>query len=199
MKKTLLLAGVVGTMFAFNANAMNVRPYVEGKISQSWLKAEYKEDGFGKENFKDNVFGGSIEFGAKLNQFRIGLEGYYNDDMKDSLLNVVPVKAETKGAFLNAYYDLPLSVKQIKPYVGVGVGYSWLKETADMTGLGFGEATGKDKDLGWQLGFGIAYELNNNVDLTLGYRYEDLGEIKYSDNQTDFTNHKVSLGLRYNF
>lgn len=199
MKKTLLLAGVAGVLFALNANASDIRPYIEGRISQNWIKAEYKETGFTKEDFKDNAFGGSFEIGAKLDQFRVGLEGYYNDDMKDSLLNVVPVKAETKGAFLNAYYDLPLTVKQIKPYVGAGVGYSCLKETADMTGLGLGKATGKDKDFGWNVGFGIAYEINNNVDLTLGYRYEDLGRIEYTDNKTDFTNHKVSLGLRYNF
>ena len=95
MKKTLLLASVATCLFAMNANAIDFRPYVEGKISQNWLKAEYKEDGFGKENFKDNVFGGSFEIGAKLDQFRVGLEGYYNDDLKDNLLNIVPVKAET--------------------------------------------------------------------------------------------------------
>ena len=199
MKKTLLLAGVATCLFAMNANAMDFRPYIEGKISQNWLKAEYKEDGFGKETFKDNVFGGSLEIGAKLDQFRIGLEGYYNDDLKDNLLNVVPVKAETKGAFLNAYYDLPLTEKQIKPYIGAGIGYSWLKETADMTGLGLGKATGKDKDFGWNVGLGVAYEINNNVDLTVGYRYEDLGRIKETGNKTDFTNHKIFLGLRYNF
>lgn len=199
MKKYLLLAGVAGTLFALNANAMEIRPYIEGKLSQNWIKADYNEDGFGKEEFKDNVFGGSFEIGAKLDQFRVGLEGYYNDDIKDNLLNVVPVTGKTKGAFLNAYYDLPLAVKQVKPFIGAGIGYSWLKETADATGLGLGKATGKDKDFGWNVGVGVAYELNSNVDLTLGYRYEDLGRIKETDNKTDFTNHKVSLGLRYNF
>ena len=68
-----------------------------------------------------------------------------------------------------------------------------------MTGLGFDKESIKDKDFGWNIGLGVAYEINNNVDLTLGYRYEDLGKIKDSDSKTDFTNHKISLGLRYNF
>lgn len=198
MKKTLLLASVATCLFAANANALDLRPYVEGKISQNWLKAEYKTDGF-KENFKDNAWGGSFEIGAKLDQFRVGLEGYYNDDLKDNLLNVVPVKAETKGAFLNAYYDLPLSVKQIKPYIGAGIGYSWLKATMDATGIRLGKESIKDKDFGWNVGLGVAYEVNSNVDLTLGYRYEDLGRIKEEGDKVDFTNHKVFLGLRYNF
>ena len=67
MKKLLLLSTIA--MVATSASALEVRPYVEGKISQNWIKAEYKETGFTKENMKDNVFGGSLEVGAKINQF----------------------------------------------------------------------------------------------------------------------------------
>ena len=198
MKKLLLLSAVA--LIATGANAMDVKPYVEGKISHNWMKASYKEDGFGKENFKDNFFGGSIEVGAKLDQFRVGLEGYYNDDMEDKLLNILPVKAESKGVFLNAYYDFQLpELKQVKPYIGAGIGYSWLKETADGTAWGLGKDSLKDKDWGYNIGAGVAYGLNDNVDLTLGYRYEDLGKIKDYDSKTTFKNHKVSLGLRYTF
>lgn len=198
MKKTLLLASVATCFCALNANAIEIKPYVEGRISSNWMKAQFNEDGFGKEKFKDNTLGGSLEIGTKLNQFRVGLEGYYNDDLEDKLLNLVTVKGETKGAFLNAYYDISLSgAKQFKPYIGAGVGYSWLKETADAGA--FGKDSLKKKDWGWNVGFGVAYELSNNIDLTLGYRYEDLGRIKGFDSTTDFTNHKVYLGLRYNF
>ena len=200
MKKLLLLSATV-CLFATNAYSKDITSYIEGRVSQNYAKAEYKEDGFGKEKFKDNVFGGSIEIGAKLDQFRVGLEGYYNDKMDDKLISIVPVKGETKGLFLNAYYDIPVCerLKQVKPYVGIGIGYSWLKETVDLTAWGFGKDSLKDRDWGWNVGLGVAYGLNDNVDLTLGYRYEDLGKIKDYDSKTDFTNHKVSLGLRYTF
>lgn len=199
MKKKLLLAGVTACLFTLNANATEIKPYMEGKFSKNWTKAELKADGLGTKNFKDQSFGGSLEIGAKLNQFRFGLEGYYNDDLEDNYLTI-PVKGETRGAFLNAYYDISLpGMEQVKPYIGTGIGYSWLKETADYTQLGLGKGTSRDRDVGWNIGFGVAYEITSNVDLTLGYRYEDLGKIKDAGVKTGFTNHKVSLGLRYNF
>ena len=106
MKKLLLLSAVA--LIATGASATEIKPYIEGKISHNWLKADYKEDGF-KEKFKDNVFGGSLEVGAKLEQFRIGLEGYYNDKMEDKIIGILPVEGETKGFFLNGYWDIPLT------------------------------------------------------------------------------------------
>lgn len=196
MKKLLLLSAVA--LIATGASATEIKPYIEGKISHNWLKADYKEDGF-KEKFKDNVFGGSLEVGAKLDQFRVGLEGYYNDKMEDKIIGILPVEGETKGFFLNGYWDIPLpDVKQVKPYIGAGIGYSWLKETLKETPFN-DKASIKDKDWGWNVGFGVGYALNEKVDLTLGYRYEDLGKIKDYDSKTDFTNHKVSFGVRYTF
>ncbi len=198
MKKLLLLSAIA--LVATSASAVEVKPYVEGKLNHNWLKAEYQEEGFGKESFKDNVFGGALEVGAKINQFRIGLEGYYNDKMEDKLLNIVPVKGETKGFFLNGYWDIPLGEpKNVKPYIGAGIGYSWLKGTADLSVVGLRKESIKDKDWGWNVGFGVGYALNENIDLSLGYRYEYLGKIKDYDSKTKITNSKVTLGLRYTF
>ena len=198
MKKLLLLSAVC--LCATSGYALDVKPYVEGKISHNWMKAAYSEENF-ETNFKDHsIWGGSLEIGTKLDQFRIGLEGYYNDDMKDKFFNLIPVKGETKGVFLNGYFDIPLpDLKQIKPYVGAGIGYSWLKETLDATSFDLGKTSAKDHSLSWNAGLGLGYALNDNIDLTLGYRYEYLGEIKEYDSKTKFKNNKVSLGLRYTF
>ena len=197
MKKLLLLSAIA--LVATNASALEVKPYIEGKLNHNWLKAEYK-DTEDKVTFKDNVFGGSLEMGAKINQFRVGLEGYYNDKAEEIKIGWYPVELKTKGFFLNGYFDVPLpELKQIKPYVGFGIGYSWLKAVSDGTGYGDGKYSIKDKDWGWNVGLGVGYALNDNIDLTLGYRYEDLGKIKDEDSKTKFTNHKVSLGLRYTF
>ncbi|MDY6407298.1 MAG: porin family protein [Pseudomonadota bacterium] len=193
MKKLLLLSTVC--LLATSALAMDVKPYVEAKGSYNRMNAEVKVDGL-SEKFKDNtVWGGSLEVGAKVDLFRIGLEGYYNDKLKDNFLGVVPVEGETKGFFLNGYFDIPLpNLKQVKPYVGAGIGYSWLKETVKLADI-----SEKDNDWGWNVGLGVGYALNDNLDLTIGYRYEYLGEIKKYDTKTEFKNSKVSLGLRYTF
>jgi outer membrane autotransporter protein len=87
-------------------------------------------------------------------------------------------------------------LKKVKPYIGAGIGYSWLGMSINAFGV---KKSAKDKDWGWNAGLGVAYELNDNLDLTLGYRYEDLGTAKKDNVKVDFTNHKVSLGLRYTF
>lgn len=196
MKKLLLLSTIC--LIASTGYSMEAKPYIEAKLSENFLKADYSEPGY-SENFKDNAIGASLEVGVKLNQFRIGLEGYYNDTMEDKIVGIIPVELESHGVFLNAYYDFTLpEVKNVKPYIGAGIGYSWLKETMKETDYNY-EASIKDKDWGWNVGVGVGYELNQNLDLTLGYRYENLGEIKDYDSQNEFTNHKVSLGLRYTF
>ena len=198
MKKILLLSTVC--LLTSNAYSMDVRPYIEGKISQNWLEAEYKETGFESQTFKNQVLGSSLEVGTKLDNFRIGLEAYYNDKMEDKFFDIVPVEGETKGVFLNGYFDIPLpNLKQVKPYIGVGLGYSWLKGTVDLSDWGYGKDSLKDIDLSWNIGVGVGFAVNDNFDLTLGYRYENLGKIKDEDIKTDFTNYKLSFGIRYTF
>jgi len=196
MKKLLLLSAIA--LVATSASALEVKPYVEGKINHNWVKAEYKDDEE-KLDFKDNVFGGQLEVGAKINQFRVGLEGYYNDKADDKVYSIVPVELESKGFFLNGYWDIPLGEpKNVKPFIGAGIGYNWLKISAKETALTY-PWSAKDKGFGWNVGLGIAYALNENVDLTLGYRYEYLGKIKDEDSKTKFYNNKVSFGVRYTF
>ena len=202
MKKLLLLSAIA--LVATSASATDIKPYIEGKISENFMKNKTKDDS-SSQKFHDNlVQGGSIEVGTKLDQFRIGLEGYYNAKAEDTLaigggmLTLeVPVTFRTKGVFLNGYWDIPMckKLKKVKPYIGAGIGYSWLSFSISAMGS---KTTTKDKDWSWNAGLGVAYELNDNVDLTLGYRYEDLGNIK-NDGKSKFKNQKISLGLRYTF
>lgn len=195
MKKILL--STMG-LFVGNAYCMDVRPYIEGRIiTLNQLKAEYEESIL-SEKFKDIKPGIGLEFGTKISQFRFGLEGYYNGDMEDELADVIPVEGKTRGVFLNAYYDIPTSNK-ISPYIGGGIGYSWLEGSIDMSQYGFGTASVKDNDMSWNVGFGVTYNGSDNVGITLGYRYESLGRIEKDGAKIDFTNNKLSLGIRYTF
>ena len=204
MKKLLLLSVVA--LFATGVSAAEVKPYIEGKISENFMKNKFKGDDVNKTFHDHFIQGGSIEVGAKIDQFRVGLEGFYNDKAEDELsigapsifMMKIPVEFKSKGVFLNGYWDIPVceKLKKVKPYVGAGIGYSWLDMSVQEMGM---KSTAKDKDLGWNVGLGVGYALNDNVDLTLGYRYEDLGKIKKDEGKIGFTNHKVSLGLRYTF
>ena len=206
MKKLLLLSAVICAV-SVNAYSMDVKPYIEGKVSENYLREKYHEGDFPVLSFADHlILGGSVEVGAKLNQFRLGLEGYYNDDGKDNVYET-KLKFKTKGAFLNAYYDIPPifeNLKQLRPYIGAGVGYSNLKMRIVNEDT-VGKMTLKDKDWSWNAGLGVNYSLNDNTELTLGYRYEKLGSVKqkpherYSAVKVDYVNNKIALGLRYTF
>lgn len=184
--------------------SMDITPYVEAKITESWLHVKVEDDS-SRVSLRDNMYqGGTLEAGTKLNQFRIGLEGYINDTARDNFTIAtgfidmkIPAEFKSKGFFLNAYWDIPLNEKwkKVKPYIGAGLGYSWLK----ISYTAFTTETHRDHDLSWNIGLGAAYELNDRVDLVLGYRYEDLGKLKNSEGNADFTNHKMSIGLRYTF
>lgn len=185
MKKLLLLSTIF--LISSAGYAVDVKPYVEGRLNQNWIKAS---------EFKDSAVGGSLEVGAKIDQFRVGLEGFYNDKAEDTInIDGLDVKAsiKTKGLFLNAYYDIPLGgqFKQLKPYVGAGLGYTWGK--GKVTRLDYDvSASGKGDDPAWNVGAGLAYGITDNTDVTLGYRFEKLDFGHVGD-------HKVSLGLRYTF
>ena len=201
MKKQLLL-GTIICLFAVNAYSMDIRPYIEGRFSESSLR-EKLMDHYMTLSLKENwLMGASVEAGGKIDQFRLGLEAYYNDKGKDDAYNT-DMEFRTKGVFLNAYYDIPMpseNLKQIKPYIGGGIGYSNLKITLKYDDdHPWDRLTVKDNDWSWNVGLGVGYTLNENVDLTLGYRYEDLGQIKYHGAKIKYRNNKVALGLRYTF
>ena len=205
MKKLLLLSAVC--FVATGVSAIDLKPYIEGKITESIVKSKVTDDNeeIGSQNFRDTfVQGVSVEAGVKLDQFRIGLEAFYNDKANDEIsvnlgqiaVMAIPFSFRTKGTFLNAYWDIPTgdNFKKFKPYVGGGIGYSWL----ELSSMG---TTITKRDTAWNAGAGIAYELNENTDFVLGYRYEDLGTLKDTEggSKADITNHKISLGLRYSF
>ena len=104
-------------------------------------------------------------------------------------------KLENLSVMLNAIYDINIG-SALVPYLGAGLGTSRVNGKVD------GEGDSKWK-LAYQGIAGVAYSLNNQVKLDLGYRYfatpdvkvgADVGTIEYEN-----TNHSVLLGLRYHF
>jgi xanthine/uracil permease len=65
MKKTLLLAGVATALFAMNANAVELNPYVGAKFRYVDMTSEYTEPGYSFD-VDDKVMGGSIAIGTAV-------------------------------------------------------------------------------------------------------------------------------------
>jgi len=118
---------------------------------------------------------------------------------------------------VNAYWDLP-TYGIMKPYVGAGVGASWIR-ISDFTDtspnpLAIGLSGDTEQwNLAWALHAGLGFELSQNLTLDVGYRFLYLGDAGTEDlvtpaggnatfNPFNFNNimsHDVKVGLRYRF
>lgn len=223
MKKTLLLAGVAGTMFAFNANAFDLNPYVGAKILYSDVDAEltYSDDyGTDKRTYDigDKGLGGAIAVGAKVNvpygAFRAEMEYSKKADAKKTYINQdddkFNTKVEVQTYMINAFYDINTGTK-ITPYITGGIGYAKLKAKDQYWSEEWGKSLSKTK-FAWQIGAGVTYDVNEHIAFDAGYRYIDCGDISVSGTgdagagaiynekeKLDVTANEVYMGLRYNF
>lgn len=154
------------------ASAFGGYAYVPNNINNSYNnlirnRASYHAgfDAGGSLGFKSNPmrYEGELTYlNAKLNNFYInnrkqtGNTGYSNGTL----------------AMANVYYDLPNFLNAIQPYLGVGLGYAFVKAELNSTGP---QATtrfsGNNSVFAYQAAAGITYNFAENYGLTLGYRY----------------------------
>jgi opacity protein-like surface antigen len=215
MKKFLLLAGVA-CLFSATANA-GVSPYVSAKASYDFNKVKLKQaekvDGQNVDSamkrLNKNLVGTHVAAGVRAGYVRGELElniptrdvrrGNLFGDGEDSF------KLYKRSAMANVYFDY-LTCTPWTPYVGAGLGMSYLKaQMFDVDGKYFDKST---YTLAWQVMGGIAYEFNSHWAVDLGYRYADYGRIRKhesfgpdGDVITKITarDHEIMLGARYTF
>ena len=114
-----------------------------------------------------------------------------NFSTRDIVTNdVAPVDASARTAILEYTYELN-SAGGIKPFIGAGIGYGWLKNTFKSTALAS------------DVFAGLRFEINENVDFTLTARLHQLYNVDFSDVDTDLNRQVNSFealaGLRFNF
>ncbi len=209
MNKTLLLAGIAACLFASNANAIELKQYVSGKLTYSDASHDIKwvsEDEAGTDKFSDNVFGGSLAYGVKTGAVRTELELNIKQDAEKTYHDEdgsTKMSMENNSIMLNVYYDIDTGTK-FTPYVGAGIGASRLKASLKYNDLDGAFNGSKSKtNFAWQIGAGVSYAMTDNLALDAGYRYTDAGEVKWynndSNNEWEAKSHEFLLGARYSF
>ena len=101
-----------------------------------------------------------------------------------------PVDAAARTAIVEYTYELN-SAGGIKPFIGAGIGYGWLKNTAKSTALAS------------DVFAGLRFEINENVDFTLTARLHQLYNVDFA-NVVGEENRQVNsfegvAGLRFKF
>ncbi|MBR1777140.1 MAG: porin family protein [Alphaproteobacteria bacterium] len=192
MKKFLLAAAVfILSAPASYASDELLNPYVS--VGYVFGKTQLKQDG-GKTNVYEPAanlaIGTSIAATeSDLGILRVSADWTYRSlEYKDQLLGDFDVLINTFGA--NAYYDFKTGTI-VTPYVNAMLGLTYAH-------LDLGPGFDKRKiNLAYNMGFGVAFKINDKTDIDLGYKYGEMlnkvGGFKIK-NTAD-----VFLGLRLHF
>ena len=205
MNKILLLAGVSACLFAANANALEVNPYVGAKLRYVDMSTDVNDT----QDVDEKVMGGRLAVGTAFKTangaIRTELEYNRNEDAEKThdMIDIDngtifkgKLKVETQSVMLNGYYDFDTGTK-LTPYVGAGIGYAKVKGTLYVSGVKDGSID--DNNFAWQAGFGAGYALTDNVTFDAGYRYVDYGDFTEDSVKVDTSAHELYAGLRYSF
>ena len=100
---------------------------------------------------------------------------------------------------INGYYDFK-NRSSFTPYVSAGIGYSRIQVTdLNIPPAGISCATDEDYIFAYQMGLGVAYTIDENVSIDLGYRIFTPSDPNFDTTQAEFKSHNVCLGLTIYF
>lgn len=187
----------------------------DGKYSQSLIE----DTGVRGQKYNSATFGYSLGYGFKFeNNFRTDIEvssSLYNEAKQYQIIasdkndkdshsgkkqkydkdQLNGYNANMVTSFMtNVYYDLLDSA--IVPYVQAGLGVAHFAEKYKIKGDKYKEQSSTTK-FAYQIGTGIAYNLENSLTLDLGYKYMGTKNNKFNDKYNRFRTHTFSFGVRY--
>lgn len=146
--------------------------------------------------------GGS--FGYKSNPMRYeGEVTYLTSNLKQFKANRVKlnyIHGYTNGvlALANIYYDFAGVLDCLQPFIGVGIGYGWVKaHAASKISAQLPSFTANDSVFTYQATTGITYNFAENYAFNLGYRY--IITTRASALGQSYQAHLANVGAVYRF
>ncbi|OCG13885.1 hypothetical protein A9G24_07195 [Gilliamella sp. App6-5] len=142
-------------------------------------------------------------------------ENKYNAYEEYRLRTTQKVKARMNTLMLNGYYDIDIDAP-VTPFVGAGLGVAFTKlenshkekYNVSVDGSDYERSLSKTKTkFAWNVAAGVAYKLNNNMDIDFTARYVDAGKVTIKEHNEYYrTNASGKLssvdllaGVRYSF
>lgn len=152
-----------------------------------------------------------VEFGGRVNEvIRLGVEfdalpkfsAKVNWPAGYSASNT---KVTTYRGFFNVYADLG-NFNGVQPYVtaGIGMAKNKTKSTSVTTPTGVITASSQSKtNAAFKGGLGVAYSINEDVDVSLHYQYVDMGKFQTTVNGKTYSArlkaNEAVIGIAYKF
>jgi outer membrane immunogenic protein len=210
MKKLLCVALLVPSVAFAAANKPSTAEGYYGRVD---LGLDMRKDN------KTSVFGSDIKIkknktavlgfglGYKFNEyFRSDLNLQFRNLKTESKDFTPAIKNTAFTTMLNGFVDLPTGT-MFTPYGVVGVGMSNIKK-ADNTLLAVSgnHITFKTKNktsFAWNAGLGVNTKIQDSVSLDLGYKFVNVGKIKFKVADTSKTSkiqaHELAAGVIFSF
>jgi opacity protein-like surface antigen len=98
----------------------------------------------------------------------------------------------------NGYYDFN-NASAFTPFIGAGIGVANV-EVNDFNILGLGGLPDDDDTVfAYQVGAGVAYAINENIDIDVKYRYFATSDPEFDITEIEYSSHNIYAGVRIGF
>ena len=189
MNKTMtaLIAAVSVAAFAAGANAFEYNPYVG--INYNYSDTSYE----GTEGYEPLFNSASVSLGSSYNKY-FGTEIFYqiSDNYGKKYTNS-KAGSNFQAYGIDLYGYLPLGCDQVLSLVGT-VGVAEYDFEDKNTENGFARETYDDNGIGWRIGAGAQYSIDENWDVRAIARYVNFNKLDRADDMVEY-----SAGIKYNF
>ena len=133
--------------------------------------------------------------GYRHEHFRAELEYIWRDKNSGNLSSFSSAKFESQSYMFVVYYDF-FPYSWFTPFVNAGIGWSDSKVRI----VNYPTNTNNKVDatnFTWSLGAGISAKVTNRLNIDVGYRYFDMGDLDEFNGKTNVTDQEVYVGVRY--
>ena len=192
MKKTLLLAGVA-SLFAANAQALELTPYVGADYNLNFVNRSHNN--LTLNNFVPGKYhSGSINVGTKISPyFAVEAFGELSKHATKKFLGIIKSHTEYGAYGLDAFGILPLGCYGEWEVLGTaGIGRYRFEQKFGPKSI-FGSLHETEHVWGWRLGAGVQYNITENWGVRAMYRHIAFVNKDIRGFDT------MSLGVRYAF
>jgi opacity protein-like surface antigen len=203
MKKLLMFVLACSIIICFTTTAYSEGMYVGGSLGTANLSDTNVSSGSELMTLESDMgWVGALAWGYKFrNKFRAeGELAYQKNDASTITYTHLNVDGDVTrmSIMANGYYDFE-NTSRFTPFVMAGIGGAKV-EANDLNVPGeHGKVDDNDQGFAYQLGLGVAYGVNDAMDVDLGYRYFDASDLSFSGADADYQSHNVYVGLRYSF
>ncbi len=173
--------------------------YLAGRLGRAKIEQEeargnidsYENDGVISK--KRLVASGAI--GYRHEHWRAELEYIWRKKNDKNLGGVTDVSFKSQSIMLAVYYDF-FPYSWFTPFVSAGIGYTKNRLNIAIPLVGANYKVNGD-NFTWSLGAGISAKVTNRLNVDVGYRYFDMGDLDTLNGNTETTDHEVYMGVRY--